>query len=258
MKKIFIKNRKDQKVCVTVEEPANPQGLAFLMHGRGGFKEQKHIQAIGEVFLDKNFIVVKFDTTCSLGESEGDYKDNTATGNYEDLEDVISWAKTQRWYREPFILDGHSMGGLCILLYAENYPEKVLALAPVSPVISGILSVEANKKYNLERFTNWEKTGWLKEESVSKPGIIKMLPWSHMIDKFKYDALLKANKLTMPVLLVVGEKDTSTPPEHIEKLYSVLPGKKELHIIKVAGHNLRLPEYRQELKNIFSQWIDKL
>lgn len=40
MQKLFIKNRKGQNVLVIVDESKNQEGLAFVMHGLGGFKEQ--------------------------------------------------------------------------------------------------------------------------------------------------------------------------------------------------------------------------
>ncbi|MBI1754834.1 alpha/beta fold hydrolase, partial [Candidatus Azambacteria bacterium] len=175
MNKFFIKNRKRQDISVIVEErndlqkgspsrstSAAPQvvakgdsrsplsGLAFVMHGLGGFKEQKHIAAIAETFIEKSFTVVRFDAADTLGESGGKYEDATVTNYYQDLEDVIAWARTQLWYREPFALAGHSLGGMCVGLYAQKHPERVLAVAPVSPVVSGALSVQAHKRYEPE------------------------------------------------------------------------------------------------------------
>lgn len=39
MEKITIKNRKNQNIVVIVEKAENQKGLAFVMHGLGGFKE---------------------------------------------------------------------------------------------------------------------------------------------------------------------------------------------------------------------------
>ena len=63
MQKLFIKNRHDRKICVLVEKPEKPIGLAFVMHGLGGFKEQPHVRAFIQSFLDNNYTVVSFDTT---------------------------------------------------------------------------------------------------------------------------------------------------------------------------------------------------
>lgn len=258
MQKIFINNRKEQKIAVIIEETEAPKGLAFVMHGLGGFKEQPHIQTMADAFKENNYTVVRFDTTNTIGESDGDFEDATVTNYYEDLEDVIKWSEAQSWYKEPFVLVGHSLGGISTALFTENYPEKVKALAPISTVVSGVLSIEAHKCFSPEEFKIWEDTGWLDAKSASKPGVVKRLKWSHIADRLKYDLLPKADKLTMPVLLIVGENDTRTPLDHQKILYSVLPGPKELHIIKGSPHTFREPEHLQELKNILSQWVKKL
>lgn len=257
MEKKTIRNRKNQKIVVLSEKVENQKGLAFVMHGSGGFKEQSHIQTIAEVFKENEYTVIRFDTTNTLGESDGNYEDATTTNYYEDLEDVIKWSVTQEWYQEPFVLAGHSLGGMSVALFAENYPEKVRAVAPISTVVSGTLSIKAHKYYEPEEFEKWEKTGWLEEESRSKPGVMKRLKWSHIADRLKYDLLPRVDRLTMPVLLIVGEKDTSTPPEHQQILYEALPGKKELHIIKGASHTFCNPEHLAEIKQLFNKWITK-
>src|SRR3989344_5417332 len=92
MEKIEIKNRKGQKIVVLLEETKKPKGLAFVMHGLSGFKEQPHIATFAQAFKDRGFIVVRFDTTNTYGESGGKYEDATTTNYYEDLEDIIEWA----------------------------------------------------------------------------------------------------------------------------------------------------------------------
>ncbi|EKD32883.1 MAG: hypothetical protein ACD_76C00123G0003 [uncultured bacterium] len=258
MQKLFIKNRKGQNLSVIVEKSEKQKGLAFVMHGLGGFKEQDHIAAFANAFKEKGFTVIRFDTTNTLGESDGKYENATTTCYYEDLEDVIKWSQDQEWYQEPFALTGHSLGGICTALYAEKFHEKVLALAPVSTVVSGKLSIEAHKRYEPENFAEWEKTGWKVEESKSKPGVIKRLPWSHIADRLKYDLLPNASKLTMPILLITGENDISTPPDHVKILFDALPGPKEFHVINNAQHTFRDKEHLVEIKNLFLNWIDKI
>lgn len=253
--KLAIKNRKGQKVVILLEKPAGAaKGLAFVMHGLGGFKEQPHIKTFAEAFLKKGFVVVRFDTTNTYGESDGNYADATTTNYFEDLEDVNDWAKTQEWYREPFYLVGHSLGGISVILYAEKYPDRVRGLAPISTVISGKLSIKTFSKKELE---NWENTGWREQKSESIPGLVKRLKWSHMKDRMKYDTLPDVDKLTMPVLLIVGDKD-----EHLfesKTLFaSLLGSNKELHLIKDAPHNFRKEKELREIGDIFLAWIDKV
>jgi len=61
----------------------------------------------------------------------------------------------------------------------------------------------------------------------------------------------------MPVLMIVGDQDDSTLPEHQKIFYERLPGKKEFHIIKGATHTFKDPEHLKELEEIFDQWIKK-
>ena len=250
MEKLFIKNRNNKNIAVLVDIVDNQKGLVFIMHGLGGFKEQRHIQTFAKAFKNQGFTTVLFDATNTLGkgESEGSYEDATVTNYYADLEDVINWAKKQKWYQQPFCLVGHSLGGICIALYAENYPKQVKGLAPISTVVSGKLSMETEKHKNIAK--EWERTGWYITESSSQPGIIKRLKWSHMIDRLKYDLLLKVDKLAMPVLLIVGDQDDSTLPKHQKILYEKLPAQKELHIIKGAQHTFKEEKHLKEIKKI--------
>jgi pimeloyl-ACP methyl ester carboxylesterase len=256
--KTVISNRQNQKIVVLIDQEPDEKGLAFVMHGLGGFKEQPHIETMAEALKEKGYTVVRFDATNSFGESEGNYEDATATNYYHDLEDVIAWAKSQSFYQEPFILAGHSIGGLCTALYAEKYPKKVKALAPISTVVSGKLSMEAHEKHDPAGFAKYRETGWDIKPSTSKPGVIKKLKWSHVEDRLKYDLLPDVKKLTMPVLLVVGEEDYVVPPSDQQILFQALPGPKELHIIKGAPHTFKEPEHLAELKLIFSNWLKKL
>lgn len=227
------------------------------MHGLGGSKEQAHLAAIGEAFKEHQFTVIRFDATNACGESDGLYEEATVTNYLSDLEDVIAWAREQRWFQQPFALAGHSLGGTCIALYAESHPADILALAPVSPVISGNLSVEAHEQFNPGEIQRWRATGWQERKSTSKPGLIRRLPWSHMEDRLKYDLLPKAGELTMPTLLIVGSDDKSTPPAHINQLYDAIAGVKELHIIDGAPHMFKTPEHLREIKELLSKWIAK-
>ena len=223
------------------------------MHGLGGFKEQPHIRAMAGAFIEDGYTVVTWDAIHTFGESTGGlYEDATVTNYYADLEDVVQWASAQSWYSEPFVLAGHSLGGISTALFAENYPDKVRALAPTSTVVSGELSLDSSG--DLEK---WKHDGI--QVSMSHDGKReKRLKWSHMVDRMKYNLLDHVDKLTMPVLLVVGEKDRLTTLELQQILYDKLPGKKELHVIKGAEHSFYEPHEQQELKQIVKNWIATL
>jgi pimeloyl-ACP methyl ester carboxylesterase len=253
--KTFINNRVGQKLCVVVEGTSEVTRLAFVMHGLGGDKNQPHIRAMIEAFLESGYTVVSFDTTNSFGESDGDYQDATVTNYYADLEDVIAWAQTQAWYTEPFVLCGHSLGGISTALFAEKHPKKVKALAPISAVVSGKLSFEAYDMFDNQAFLDEWKHDGIRITTSHDGRREKRLKWNHMEDRLKYNLLPDAHKLTMPVLLVAGQNDTVTPLVHQQLLYEKVSGPKEIHEIKGALHSFYEPHEQQELKRIMKNWL---
>lgn len=254
--KYFIKNSHDQKLAVVVNENSDHKGLAFVMHGLGGFKEQPQMITMAEPFFENGYTTVLFDVANTIGESEGSYEKATIGSYYQDLEDVISWAKGQDWHIEPFCLIGHSLGGFCVAYYAENNPAEVKAIAPIATVVSGKISAdtEDHKRHS----ENWKKTGWKISESNSKPGTIKKLPWSFVEDSWQYDLLPEVDKLAMPVFMAVGDEDTCTPLNHQQILFEALLGRKELNIINNSRHTFRNPDALRQLKQLLGDWVKKM
>lgn len=253
--KLYIKNRKDQKMVVLLEIAENQKGLAFIMHGLGGNKDQPHLHAMSKAFRENGYTAVLFDTTNTFGESYGDYFNATITNYYEDLEDVIQWAKSQNWYQEPFCLAGHSLGGICIALYTQKYPDRINGLAPISTVVSGEL---LKKSWELEEFwQDWEKIGW-REEMSADGKRLKKLSWNFMVDALKYSLFDNIDKLSMPTLMIVGDQDKGTTPEQQKMIFDKLSGEKEIHILKGAPHTFKDPQDLEDVKNIFDKWISKL
>lgn len=49
--KTFIENRSGEKIAVVVDEAQGAKGVAFVMHGLSGRKEELHIEAMREAFV---------------------------------------------------------------------------------------------------------------------------------------------------------------------------------------------------------------
>lgn len=228
----------------------NQAGLVFVAHGLGGSKDEAHIRVTGEAFAVCGFTVVWYNNS-----RQQRYEDQTVTGSIEDLEDLIEWAKNQEWYEEPFWLAGHSLGGVTVAEFAARNPEKVVALLPVSSLVSGKLSSQS-AKYK-DAIAEWKEKGWVEKYSNTLKRMVR-LPWSHMEDRLEYDLVKDAPSLTMPVLIIVGSEDDGTPPEHQKILFDALTGQKQMHVIQGSGHVPRLSEHLAELKQTIIGWIKLL
>ncbi len=257
MNKLLIKNRHNLKISLVTNEHPSSKGIVFIIHGLGGFKEQPHIQLVTQIFFSAGYTTIVFDTTNSIGESEGKYEDATLSGSYTDLEDVIQWSKNQLWYKEPFCLAGHSMGGYSVVRFAEEYPEIVKGVFAWAPVVSGELSYKSSERE--VELAEWKRMGYKTRISNSKPGLELRLPWSHMVERLNHNLLPQAHKLTMPLLIVVGEEDTSCPPAHEKILFDAIPlSKKELVIIPKAPHTFRDEKHLEQLTDYLTSWLSKL
>jgi pimeloyl-ACP methyl ester carboxylesterase len=260
MEKFSITNRYGLKIVGDLHIPENPVGLVFIAHGLAGYKEELGILKKTEIFLNNKYTVVTFDFTNSRGESDGKYENTTVKGRYEDLCDLIDWAKSQTWYIEPFVLVGMSLGGYVVTKYAEENPRKVKALFPFATTISGEITVATMAEYKPEKLKNWKESGWFIYASKSQPGLELRLPWSFIEELLNHDLRPNAHNLSMPVLLMAGDKDTSCPLKYQKVLFDLLPEntERELHIIKGAEHTFYADEHLDELGRILDAWIKKL
>lgn len=251
-----------------VHNPTTSKKLVFIMPGLGSHHEKSEFVAIAEIFTRHGYTSVSFDPTHSFGESDGNYSDATFTNYAEDLEDVIEWARNKNlgdkqinsnplsFYSEPFVLVGHSLGGMSVTQYAEKYPERVKALAPLSTSIAGVLAMET---FSQEEIVKWKTRGY--RETTESNKLVKRLNWSHMENLLNYNVLNEADKIHIPLLMVVGELDQKTPLRHQELLFNTVStkvGDKELHVIKNANHDIGIPKTLEELKIILENWVNKI
>lgn len=260
MEKFEIKNTKGLKIVGEIHKPDNPIGVVFIQHGLGGYKEQIAIIATVDVFFKNNYTVVNFDATNSVGESGGKYENINTQLHYDDLVDVIEWSKKQSWYKEPIILSGSSLGGHSVIYYAENYPNIIKAIVAKAPMISGEIFLKTFEKFDSKIIQEWKDNGWDQRESISKPGIIKRLPWSFMEEMLNHDLLKNVSKITMPIVIFVGENDIRCPLDIQEIFFNSLPKntKNELFIIKKAPHTFKEENHINEFKNKLDSWLKKL
>lgn len=257
--KISIKNRHGLRLAIQVDSPDNPKQLVVIEPGQGGTIDQRHIVAFAEAFLENNFRTVRFDPTNSVGDSGGSITDVTYDNYYEDLEDVIAWARNQVWFKQPFALCGHSMGAQATAWYAERHPDEVLLLAPMAPVVNYELYMTTlDPDYKKQ----WQQQGYVDQASQSKPGVIKRIGWGVTQSLKKYDIMPAAGNLTMPVINIVGNNDRPCPIKHQNILMGAIPSKnKELIIIANAEHsyrNVETGQYGSELdkvKQALSSWL---
>ena len=236
--KIMLPNGK--RLCAIYDEcKRDSRGIAVILHGLGGYKEQPLVRALGDSVADIGYSTLRFDTQNGVGESDGRYSFATTTGMLSDLSDVMEYVKALSAFNEQgVILMGHSLGGLCVLEYTAQHPSRVSVVVVAGPVISGALSKQAIVEFRPDEWESWQRAGH-RADQVATREPYNRLPFTHIVDRMEYDMLPKATLLSMPVLLLVGEKDENTPLSHVRQLLERLPeGKGELVVLPGAAHTI--------------------
>ncbi len=252
LEKIVIKNRNNLKITLRLTIPQNVLGLAFVEHGFSGAKEEKHILLLEQKLAQKGYIVVNFDATNSINESESSKEGITFSSHYSDLEDVISWAKNQSWYKEPFLLSGHSMGASSVVLYAQNYPNKVETLLPLSlPWIKGESYIKQNTKEFIDDFVS---KGYIIKE-VSRSDKKLYVPYSFLQDLLKYDFISNAKDIKARTILIIGDAEKKLRLDENKVFFDSLTCKKELIILPNVPHSLAKDPNHEQL---FAKTLDSV
>jgi len=243
-----------------LEPNCPPRGTVFFAHGMAGYKEQSPIQAVAKAAIYEGFTVVLADFTHGFGDADGSLEGLTMTSHAEDFEDVCVHILAQNWFKEPFIIGGHSIGNLAALNYIKT-PEnqqKVDGLIAVSPNLSGQLRLDAFEKYQPQALVRFKERGYLniKDPESGKHG---KLMRDYISDFMSYDMLKCADAFEKPVLFITGLDDVITPPEGVRAFLSkALNCHLTYHEIYGEDHFWRTNAAKGTLSLHVEEWLEKL
>lgn len=96
--------------------------LVILCHGFGGNCHEGLLADIAEALHNNGIASLRFDFN-GHGKSDGLFQNMTVPNEIENLEDVISWARSQTWVKDISLL-GHSQGGVVAGMTAGELGDK--------------------------------------------------------------------------------------------------------------------------------------
>jgi dienelactone hydrolase len=246
-----IINRRGQRIVGVVDHVENAKGVVVVMHGLGGYKEQPHLEAVTRLYQQYGYIAVRPDATHALGESDGSTMGYRATTHVHDLEDVLTWVRKQVWCVGKVHLAGHSMGGFSVNLYAQNFSEHIGSVASLSSTLSG----EVFRNQYQGNFDEWQQNGFYVRPSRTRPGAVKKISWEFVEDLDKYDVLVGAQKMTMPVLVLVGDEDHGVSPLDQKRFSELIAGPSVFHLLDATDHNYKNEGSLNALLVVLEEWI---
>ena len=253
VKKIFIQNRKGLKLAINLSISEDNDKLIFLLHGLGARKDYPHMKVMEDIFFESGYNVVNIDATNSNNESDKSEEGITFTGHYNDLEDVISWAKTQSFYKEPFALAGQSMGAVACTLYASKNPDIVnsLTLANFS-WIDGKIESQNNRR----RKEILEKGYYIQtSKSTGKSFVIKQ---NYLDDLRQYNLTDDIKQIKAKTSVIIGLADSEYHINNGHVLYNLLTCPKQLVELPGVPHDLaNTPEDKAKFESALRKILAK-
>ncbi len=243
MKKTFISNK--PKISIKYEGKGD---LLIFLHGIGGNKDN---WSLNFPTLSKRFLCVAWDAR-GYGESD-DYEGELSFDHI--INDLL---KIYKYFdKKKAHIIGLSMGGQIACLFFEKHPEKVESLILCNTHF-GLGNLD---KKEIEKFINSRKKPLLRglePEDIALPvskslvgnlnnkvAIKELVNSMKKLHKESYLKTIDASMSTfhdhifptinVPTLIIVGEKDTLTPPSMAFKIHQLIKNSKFL-IIDDAGH----------------------
>ena len=181
----------------------------------------------------------------------------------------------------PFAVVGWGVGGSAVLLAAAhdrriecvtNLSTPVLLSPPLAELVAyGLITGAAKLKrallkhpLTLSRLNELEEMRFLSDDAANQRyasnGQIRQayaaVPIPDSLDSVWMDIRGAVEKVDLPVLVVHGKEDAIVPVEQSRKLFDLLKGPKELHLIQDSGHALHLDQKKDEVFNLILNWIN--
>ncbi|MCZ2491664.1 alpha/beta hydrolase [Dellaglioa carnosa] len=204
--------------------PAEKPSTKTVVVAHGYMENKENMASYIRLFHDAGYNVLAPDDR-GQGKSEGDY----IGFGWKDRLDYIKWTKkliAEKGQDQRIGLFGLSMGAATVMMMSgEKLPTQVKAIVEDC----GYTNVEDLLAYQLKLQFNLPK-----QPLITTSSWVTQLRAGYSFAEADSVKQLKKNKL--PTLFIHGDKDDFVPSSMVYDNYKASAGKKELWIIKGAGH----------------------
>lgn len=227
--KLFFENNCGKKLCGILSNPTSKftKPIVILAHGFASNKDSKSYLDLEEKFNLRKISTFRFDFH-DHGESEGKFEDLKVSQAAEDILSAIAFLKNKGY--QKIALVGCSFGGMASILAAAKSKDLIVLTlkCPVSDYLGNIIS-------DITRSTiqEWKEKCFINYTTMK--GEKLKLNYSFFKDAEKVKVYMEAAKITIPTLIVHGDKDKNVPIQQSKKLAKTIKNSK-LEIITGADH----------------------
>ena len=234
---IYFKDSRGNKIFGILHNPTGTtdRPIMILVHGHSSSNRSKSITMLSRLLHEKGISSFKIDLY-GHGQSEGKFEEATVSEAVDDILQAILYLKNKGYSKIGLV--GSSFGGLASIIAASK-TQDLLVLALKSPV-SNFADPHLWKDVSI---ADWKKRGYL--DYQTKEGMAK-LNYIFYEDAMRNDGYRVAHHITIPTLVMHGDRDTEVPVGQSIKLARLIPHA-TLHIIEGADHRYTNPEHLREM-----------
>lgn len=223
-------------VSMYCEVTGNGHPLVFI-HGVGLESGSWHYQT---AYFSKRYQVIAYDIR-GHGRSELKEESYSIDDCVEDLRQLFDHLGVQQ-----ACLAGQSMGGNIALSFALDYPDRVNAL-----ILTG-----SNASLVLESVVNSSKAALAKLERSQETDIAMRYKRSIEANFTRPDLSGRISEITKPVLIIVGDRDKTTPP-YLSEAMHIRIANSQMVVIPNCGHKCQ-EERADTFNSIISGFLQRV
>jgi long-chain acyl-CoA synthetase len=199
--------------------PEHPVGTMVFVHGYGGYAMQWTNQL--KAFSD-SYRVIAYDVR-GHGASDAPYSNYDMPEAQHDLDTLLEKLRVEA----PFILVGHSFGGAIVTEFAHRHPEVLSHLILIATTGEYSLFPGGAQLLSLPLVVLRPIRNLVRKQLAAEAHVLKRV-FFHNMNTWNGWSMFR--DLSMPVLVIRGERDQVYPTAAFEEVARVIPGAEDVNI----------------------------
>jgi uncharacterized protein len=245
---LTFRDRHGHSIAAILSAPDKPTTrLAVLCHGFLSGKNSTTNRTLTRLLNERGLATFRFDFF-GQGDSEGPFEGLTTTLAVHQAHAALDLVTARGYDRVGLI--GSSFGGLVAILTAAQRQE-VTCLALKCPVVD--FAEELRLTFGLKELTKWKATNTI-PNILGGPDRVR-LQYAFYEDCLGQIAYRPAERITVPTLIVQGERDECVPLHQSRRLQDALGGPKKLLLLPEADHQFTRGEDFHQMTTSISDWL---
>jgi uncharacterized protein len=221
--------------------------LAVLCHGFLSSKNSTTNRTLTRLLNERGLATFRFDFF-GQGDSDGPFEELTITLAVHQAQAALDLV-TARGYGQIGLV-GSSFGGLVSILTAAQH-QKIACLALKCPVVD--FAEELRLTFGLEELAQWKATDTVPNIMGGTDRV--RLRYAFYEDCLRQIAYGPAERITVPTLIVQGERDECVPLHQSLRLRDALAGPKKLVLLPEADHQFTRREDFHQMTTSIGDWL---